>query len=276
MLDNELLIYKGKDYVISDRLIVHQPTLEQISEYGENKYFSMIHTLTSVGADLKWQLEDFGIDYTKISDFELFYSLLIKGLTQEQTSIIFGDLDFSKFEVYVNNLNDEICLAQEVFIEEEVKKYNKFITTFMKLFHIKPKVIKKSETVTIIIDEYTYLLIVEFLRKVHGLKRNNQIPANESTRQILIDDDREEYERNKGKEVKSQLLNLISTMVNSEGFKYNNNTVWDMKIGAFINSVKRISKIKSATMLLQSAYSGNGIDLKSIDKKQLDWLGELD
>ena len=65
-------------------------------------------------------------------------------------------------------------------------------------------------------------------------------------------------------------------MINSEGFKYNHSQVWDMKINAFMDSVKRIPKIKNAFLLLQSGYSGFGVDLKKIQNKQLDWLGELD
>jgi hypothetical protein len=129
---------------------------------------------------------------------------------------------------------------------------------------------------TIIIDRYTYQLITDFIRKMHGLKKNEQMPANESTKQILIDDAREEYELNKNKEQHSQLLNLISSMINCEGFKYNHDEVWSMKINAFMDSVRRISKIKNAELLLQSGYSGYGINLKDIDKKQIDWLGELD
>ena len=49
----------------------------------------------------------------------------------------------------------------------------------------------------------------------------------------------------------------------------------DMKINAFMDSVKRITKIKNSDLLLQSGYSGFGINLKNLDKKQLDWLGEL-
>ena len=77
-------------------------------------------------------------------------------------------------------------------------------------------------------------------------------------------------------EYHSQLKNLISAMVNCEGFKYNHSEVWSMKIHAFMDSVKRISKIKNADLLLQSGYSGFGINLKDIDSKQTDWLGELD
>ena len=43
-----------------------------------------------------------------------------------------------------------------------------------------------------------------------------------------------------------------------------------------MDSVKRIGKIKNAQLLLQSGYSGFGISFDDIDKKQIDWLGELD
>ena len=62
----------------------------------------------------------------------------------------------------------------------------------------------------------------------------------------------------------------------AEGFKYNHEQVWNMKINAFMDSVKRIGKIKNAQLLLQSGYSGFGISFDDIDKKQIDWLGELD
>lgn len=257
---DELKIFRGQDYKISDDIIIHHPTLDEICDYGEIKYLNMVHTLTSVGADLKWQLWVSGVDYTTISDFELFYSILMRNYTQEQTSILFGNLDFTKFKVYKNSLNNELCLVQSKrgFI------YNNETSLDI------------NDNDLIIIDSYTYELIVGFLRKIHMLKRNSQIPANESTKQILIEDAHEEYELYKNKEPESQLLNKISAMVNSEGFKYNHDEIWSMKIYAFLDSVKRISKIKRAEILLQSGYSGYGIDLKKINDKQIDWLGELD
>ena len=117
---------------------------------------------------------------------------------------------------------------------------------------------------------------MDYLRQVHIIKKDEKLPGNETTKMIRIEDDREEYERNKNKEYHSQLKNLISSMINHDGFKYNHSQVWEMKINAFMDSVKRISKIKNSDLLLQSGYSGFGIDLKKIEKKQLDWLGELD
>ena len=72
---DELSIYRGRDIQITNTIKITQPTLGQIEEFGEQKYFSAIHTLTSVGADLKWQLWDLSIDYTKIEDFDLFIKL---------------------------------------------------------------------------------------------------------------------------------------------------------------------------------------------------------
>lgn len=242
--DNELKIYRGKDICISDGIVIKQPTLGEICDYGERRYWSMVYTLTSVGADLKFQLYDSGIDYTKISDFQLFYSLLCRGYTKAQTSILFGSLDFSALKLYRKEDSEQIVL-------------------------------RDTES-GIDIDEYTYLTIADVLRNMHGLTRNSQLPANESTKLLLIEDAREEYFRNKDREYHSQLKNMISAMINSAGFKYSHTEVWDMKINAFLNSVKRISKIKNAELLLQSGYSGFGISLKEIPEKQLDWLGDLD
>lgn len=241
---DELQVYRGYDITISDKITIHQPTLDEICRYGEKQYWSMIYTLTSVGADMKFQLFDMGLDYTKIKDFELFSSLLCKNFTQEKTEILLGDIDFSMFQLYQKKNSEDVVMYDE-----------------------------KND---ITIDEYTYSIIVDILRKIHGLKRNDQTPANESTKQILIEDAREEYERNKNKEYHSQLKNMISAMINSEGFKYNHSEVWNMKINAFMDSVKRITKIKNADLLLQSGYSGFGVNLKEVSNKQIDWLGELE
>lgn len=225
---------------------MHQPTLDEICDFGEQEYYSMIYQLTATPQSMKFQLWDSGIDYTTITPYQLFYSILYKIYPQEKTSIIFGDLDFSNFKIKQRNDNHEIILYQEIDGEN------------------------------IVIDEYTYNTIIKYLCKSHFIERDEKIPANESTKMILIEDARDEYNKNKTKENHSQLKNLISSMINNEGFKYNHTQVWGMKINAFMDSVKRISKTKNAMLLLQSGYSGYGINLKDIDKKQIDWLGELD
>ena len=62
----KIALYRGKNIEINEYIDIHVPTLDQIYEYGEREYFSFINILCSVGADLKWQLDELRIDYTKI------------------------------------------------------------------------------------------------------------------------------------------------------------------------------------------------------------------
>ena len=234
----EILVNEGRSDIV-DKV--------KINEYGEKAYYSMVYTLCSVGADLKWQLDDIGVDYTQIDDFELFYSLLSRSYSKEQTRILFGDvLDFSEMQLMYNNNLQENVLVQ--FFDDE---------TYIQ------------------IDRYVYNAIVSTLRKIHRIKRNDEIPGNEATRQILIEDARDEYEENKNKPAKPYLLPLVSAMVNSTGFKRDDKSVFGMNIYAFMDSVARISKIKNSELLLQSGYSGFGIDLKKVNSDETNWLGEL-
>lgn len=244
--NDELKIYRGKDFVVSKYIRIHQCTLGEIEEYGEQAYYSLVYNLTATPQSLKAQLWQMEVDYTEITPWELFIGLLYKIHPQNQTYILFGDLDFTKFEVKIDEENKSIYLEQ--FINDE----------------------------RVVIDEYTYGVIIDYLCKSHFIKQDLKVPMNNSTKMILIEDAMDELIANKNKEYHSNLKNLISTMVNSSGFKYNHTDVWDLKINAFMDSVKRIGKIKNAELLLQSGYSGFGISLKDINKKELDWLGELE
>ena len=111
---DELRMYFGDPFSINDKITIYQPTLGDIVEFGERKYYSVVHTLTCIPADMMSQLADMGIDYMEISDFDLFM-LLSRGMTKENTYLLFGDLDLSAFEPYVNQLNGETVLYHETF-----------------------------------------------------------------------------------------------------------------------------------------------------------------
>lgn len=244
--NDELKIYRGEDFTISKHIIIHQASLGEICDYGEQSYYSMVHSLLATPSSMKVQLWDAGVDYTTITPYQLFLNIIWKLFSQKSTALLFGDLDFSKFQVGKRVDSGDPFLYQ--IIDGDL----------------------------VAIDEYTYGLICDYLSKAHFIERDFKYPANETTKMILIDDAREEMMANKNKPYHSQLKNLISAMINSEGFKYNHSQIWDMKINAFMDSVKRIGKIKNASLLLQSGYSGFGVNLKDISNKQLDWLGELE
>jgi hypothetical protein len=237
-------------------LLIYENLAEDYSsakDYLEDEYFGLVYQVTATPSDMMWQLDEMGINFTEIDNFTLFSQLTCFKtddmeekdfqLNRDKTNIIFGDLNLFDFDLMRDITNDEPCLYDR-------KTDNK-------------------------IDGYTYKVICDCLRKIHFLEEHIEIPANESTRIVLIEDAKERYMMNKDKEHGSYLLNLISAMINSPGFKYNHAQVWDMKINAFLDSVRRISKIQNANLLLQSGYSGFGINLKEVSDKQINWLGDL-
>ena len=186
-----LQLYFGRDLTINEHITIHQPTIGQIVDMGERRYFSILHTLCVIPSDMKSQLWDVGIDWEEISDFELF-CMLYKSFELEDTKIFFGDsLDFQQLQLAVNNQNEEVILVN-------------------------------TET-GLVIDKLIYQKIVDYLRKMHNIKPKIEHAANAMTKKFLIEEDRDNIAMNKNKPYKSTLLPLVSAMCNSAGFKYKKN-----------------------------------------------------
>lgn len=239
---DDLKLYFGDDYVINDKITVKQPTIGQIVEFGEERYFLIAQTLVSIPSDMKSVLWDAGVDYEEISDFELFI-MLSKSLTKDDTYLLLGDLDLSTFEVFRKKENDELVMYDEAN--------------------------------DVVIDRHIHLLITDYIRRIHGFTKKIERAANKFTKKILIDEDRDNRERNKDRNYKSFLKPLISSMVNSDGFKYKLKELREVGLCEFMDSVNRISVIKHADLLHQGIYSGN-IDQTKIKKSDLNWMRELD
>lgn len=271
---DELKLYRGSDIVITDKIIVTQPTIGQIVDFGEKKYFHAVQCLTSVGADFKWQLWDyFNRDYTTIDDYELFKFMIWKSLSSRKylykelienreqyaeqlqsileedlsamlinpLSLVLKDIDLADFEEYESDKSQETILYD------------------------------KEHDITI--DRFVYTKIVDAVRKIHGFKRNNQLPANERTKMDLIEDARDEAMMAAQKPYKSVLMPLISALAVKTG-QLGDESLWNTKVFMFFDAIKRINKIQDATLLLQGAYSGFA-SLKGVDKTRLDWAGEI-
>lgn len=269
-----LSIYYGDDIEVNEHVKIHIPTLKEIKCFGEKRYFSFLTTFCSTPSDLMWQLWDVGIDYTKIDNYDLFIEFLAKNIKLEDSRLIFGDeLDFSKMSVVYDDKKKMNVLLLSVHKEELVDIDEVTKQQYIKYKKPIPTVCSDYE---IVIDRYMYEYMVSHLRFIHGLEENIQNPLNEATKMNLIEDAKDDYLIQKDKPFKSNLLPLISGLVNSSNIGRNDRTVFEMNIFSFLDSVKRITKIKNADLLLQSAYSGFGVKLKDIkNKKDLDWLGDI-
>lgn len=234
-------LYFGDPYVINDYITVYQPTIGEVAKYGERKYFSMVHTLTAIPSDMKSQLFDLGIDWEEISDFDLFM-MLAPTLPLEATRIVLGDIDLSKLKPYQNNQNGQIVLA--------------------------------NKETGVVIDMLIYERIVNYLRKVHGLKKKVEHAANKYTKRILIDEDRRNIEMNKNKPYKSFLTPLVSSVKVRMG--YTKDYIRNMGVYEFFDDIQRIQAIQGADALLNGMYCGM-IDTSKIKNKNtiLNWMREL-
>lgn len=263
---DELKMYFGDTYWVTDKIKILQPTLGDIIEFGDSKFYSIISTLCANTTSFRLQLWDMKpkIDWTKISDYELFM-WLINNFTSEDTFLIFGDLNLSWFKPLVQedeNGNTKIVL---VYIPRDVNG--------------NPLPISYEDT--IIIDEFVYIRIVDYLRcmfDIHPKEERNV--KGKTTKQWIIDEERMNFEAEKKKNKdrkkrKSFLYPLISSMVNHPGFKYKKNELKEVGIVEFMDSVKRLQTYESVRALMSGMYSGM-LDTSKLDlKEELNWMKDL-
>lgn len=302
---DELQSFYGKSYVINEHLTVKHPKIKKIMKYGEEKYFSLIHSLTAIPSDMKSMLFDNEIDYEEISDFE-FFTLLYNNFTVEDTEIIFGDqLDFSKLERFRDNKLEELFLAEPIdFVEKILTLNDEALISFIDEVFLNMSLDIKKDVLDVIskyknkeiddnlfksffpkelfdirypkedgiyIDEHIYMLITNYLKGIHGIQKKADRSGNQSTKDFMIELDRQEKLTNKNKKFKSVLLPLIIALVNCGDFKYNYKTVLKLPIKMFMDSMTQIQKYKNFNFTMSGIYAGT-VDIKKINKKELNWI----
>lgn len=236
-----LAVYFGEPLKVNDALTIKQATIGDILKIGEKQYWGLVHLLTAIPCDYISFLFDLGINYMDISDIEFFY-LLKNNLKKEDTSIMFGDLDFQKFE---------LCKRDDGGIV---------------LFN------KESNCV---LDEVSFPMLQKYLCTVHLIKKKRRRAGNKHTYMIQVDVDRQDKLTAASNMYKSQLLPMISSLVNHPGFKYSIGEVKDLTLYQFMDCVGRISTMTASERIALGYYSGN-IDPKKINiKKELDWMRDL-
>lgn len=237
---DDLKLYIGDDYVINDSIKVLQPTIRKIAEFGERDFFSVVHTVTAIPSDMKSQLWDMGLDWMEVDDFELFV-MLAQTLTPDRTKLLFGDLDFSKLRPFNHP-------------------------------HIEGEIILADKESGILIDKMIHYRIISYLRKAFNITPKVEKAKNEITKRILIEEDRRKIEQNKNKPFKSFLLPLISSVKVKQG--YTKEYVLNMGYVEFFDELNRLQVIHNADHLLSACYAGT-IDMKKINKAELNWMKEL-
>jgi hypothetical protein len=184
------------------------------------------------------QLDDMGVDFTTINDYELF--LILFGTIREMdTKLIFGDLDLKRFELA------------------------KHIESGMPVIY--------DEADDIVIDRVVQTKIATTLREIHHLEKDVRKPGNQEAKEYLLERARKKLKRRKRRKEKSQLQQLIVAMVNTEQFKYDFRGVRDLTIYQFNESVRQIQHKIDYDNKMHGIYAGT-VDPKKINQDDLNWL----
>lgn len=184
------------------------------------------------------QLDDMGIDFTTIDEYELF-RFMFNVLKSQDVSLIFGDLDITGFYPARNERDDSIVLL-------DTKNDRK-------------------------IDRQSYEKIAGALRKIHRLEKNVKKPGNEEAKEYMIERARKKMNRRKNKQIPSHLESMIVSLVNTEQCKYNYQTIQKLTVYQFNETLSQIIHKVDYDNRMYGIYSGT-VNVKELPPDDLMWL----
>ena len=233
---DQLKILRGKPIDVDGIVTLLQPTIDQICDFGEQRFFSTFFTLCSIPSDMKSALWDANLDFMKVTDWQLFL-MLSRNFTKEDTSLIFGDIDLQSMKMMKYAETGEVVLTDG----------------------------------KIYITEASYMTFIPYVREMIGYVMKREKAGNKFTKMILIEEDRQNRERNASKPFSSSLLPIIISLVNTEEFSYNYDDVFSITIYQLMKSYMQIQNKKSAMALYQGSMSGF-VDTSKINRKDFSWI----
>ena len=229
-------LFGKKKYRIGN-IVVRIPTIKMIcgdgdTENAENKFWQETGLFLLTPADMISELDSMGIDFEKLTDYELFLlrhtMLKASGYTE---CMLFDGFDLFALELSENGLSDNRG--------------------------------------NVIIDEDNYTEISDLICTILGHKKT-EMPhfGNAYARKMRIKFDREkkERERKRKENTASVLGSLKLRFVCSGKTPYSFETVGNLTIYELLWSIKQIDKEKSVDELKQTALIGNDLTKIPSDK----------
>lgn len=219
------------------KLSIRIPTVGEILD-DEQNYYNIISSLTASPYQYMVQLNDiFHIDYTTITDYELFM-MLFSTYLQSDLSIIFGDLNISDFKIKTDNQQD-ILMSPSSGIEINEKVYND---------------------------------LANIIRKINLLEKVNYKPGNESAKKYLLEKERKKQKRNAKKPYEPYLEKIVIALVNTSEFPYDYDSCMDLSIYRFNQSFKQIQHKIAFDKTMIGVYAGTVDTSKLSNKDALTWI----
>ena len=245
---DRLQMFFGEDYQVADGIVISQPTIGDIMAFGEEKFNQVLNPFVVNPTSLRVALWQQGKDWTEMSDYELFYQLILQlQPTPNETFMIFGDLDFSKFNLYKRQNEVDGVLVEDIVLLNHEQK--------------------------VLIDEEIYNHMSSYLRTMFNVFPKVEKAKGKTTKEWMIEGDILNSKAQTKRE--SNLLSMISFCLNHPGFKYKKSELKDLGVVEFYDSVQRLLIYESTNSLMKGIYSGF-VDTSKIDRKEFDFMRGLD
>lgn len=230
------LLYK-RVIPINQKISVRIPTVGEVLE-SEDAYYVAATLLTSMPVDLMVDLDEWGIDYTSIDEYELFLIVfnILKGM---DTSLIFENLDLSKFEMGVREENGTIAMID-----------------------------KEND---IVIDRAIAAEIAAALRQINHFEKNYRKPANNEAKEYMLQRAKLKAKRKRMRRQSSQLESLIVALVNTEQYHYGFEGTRELTIYQFNECVRQVIKKIDYDNKMRGVYAGT-VSVKDLSQDDLNWL----
>ena len=237
-MENKKSLLNLSSVNIVPKLSVRIPTVGEVLE-DENTYYSIASSLTATPYQYMVQLDDWGIDYTQITDYELF-KILFPVYAKYDLSLLFGDLDTSDFDIYTDSLNGNKILY--------------------------------SPSNDIVIDEFVYNDLANTIRKINLFEKVKSKPGNESARKYLLEKERKRQKRNAKKAREPYLEKMVIALVNTTECPYDYDSCMNLSIYRFNQSLKQIQHKIAFDNTMIGVYAGTVDTSKMSNKDTLSWI----
>lgn len=225
---------------LNEKLYINIPTVREILDH-EQFYLGLVTSLTSTPYQYMAQLDDMGIDYETLSDYQFFSLMFILNSTND-LSLVFGDLKTQGYSIIPNDFNNTTVL----FNPELGNDY--------------------------IIDELLYTNIAKTIRKINNIEEVHCKAGNAEAKAYLLKKEKRKLRRNANKPYNKYFEKMVIALVNRPEFKYNYEDVMDLSIYKFNQSVQQIRTSITFDNTMIGVYAGTVDPTKMVDKSSLSWI----
>lgn len=265
---------------ITDKIYIRIPTVGKVLEH-EQIYYSLTYNLTSSPYQQMVRLDDMGIDYSEISEWELFMQ------TMYSYSIFITQMKLKIKEL--SDSFDELEETEQVKCAKEIQSLSGDLEEMLEGFKLVFgdlqiegfQIIKDPQLDEIMlynpytdtrIDRITHLELTKAIRELNLYEHVKSKPANENAKKYLLEQERKKQKRIARKPYEPYLEKLIISLVNTSEFPYNYETCMDLSLYKFNQSFKQIQHKINFDNTMVGVYAGTVSTKDMKDKSVLSWI----